>query len=272
MVYNRPRLSPSELALLSELDRRQRTRITTGEAKDLIGGAAAKVVASMARKGVLDRVGRGVYVIRPLRAVGRPWSVSAYTTVAQALSGKQYYIGGLAALTVHRLTDQMHASVVDVFLAERRTPQIIANARVRFHSVPDAELEVGLASVIVEQVPVWMSDPERTLVDALNYPYAFGGVAQGVRAVDHALSKVKLDQLVTYALRLSGMSSLQRLGVLMERHGAPAQQLARIEDQVRNTKNVPAMVPGPRRGPVNSRWHISENDLTNTSDGSPTRT
>jgi predicted transcriptional regulator of viral defense system len=238
----------------------------------LIGGAATKVVASMARKGVLDRVGRGVYVIRPLRAVGRPWSVSAYTTVAQALSGKRYYIGGLAALTVHRLTSQMHESLVDVFLAERRTPQTIANARVRFHSVPAAGLEVGLAPVVVEQVPVWMSDPERTLVDALNYPYAFGGVAQGVRAVDHALRKVNLDQFVTYALRLSRMSSLQRLGVLMERHDAPAQQLARIEDRVRNTKNVPAMVPGPRRGPVNSRWHISENDLTNTSHGSPTRT
>ena len=238
----------------------------------MIGSAAAKVVASMARKGVLDRVGRGVYVIRPLRAVGRPWSVSAYTTVALALSDTRYYIGGLAALTVHRLTDQMHASVVDVFLAERRAPQVMANARVRFHSVPAAELVVGLSSVIVEQVPVWMSDPERTLVDALNYPYAFGGVAQGVRAVDHALSKVSLDRLVTYALKLSGMSSLQRLGVLMERHGAPGQQLARIEDEVRNTKNVPAMVPGPRRGPVNPRWHISENDLVDTGHGSPTVT
>jgi len=98
----------------------------------MVGTAAAKVVASMARKGVLDRVGRGIYVIRPLRAVGRQWSVSAYTAVEHALSGKRHYIGGLAALTVHRLTAQMHASVVDVFLAGRRTPQIIANARIRF--------------------------------------------------------------------------------------------------------------------------------------------
>lgn len=272
MTYKTPRLSSSEVTLLSELDRRHQTRITTGEAKDIVGTAAAKVVAGMARKGVIDRVGRGIYVIRPLRAVGRPWSVSAYAAVEQALSGKRHYIGGLAALTVHRLTAQMHASVVDVFLAGRMTPQIIANARIRFHSVPASELEIGLASVIVEQVPVWMSDPERTLVDALNYPYAFGGVAQGVRAVDNALRKVNLDQLVAYAVKLSGMSSLQRLGVLMERHGAPAHHLARIEAEVRDTKNVPAMIPGPRRGPVNPRWHISENDLSETSDGSPALT
>ena len=272
MTYNIPRLSPSELALLSDLDRRHQTRITTGEAKDVVGSAAAKVVASMARKGILDRVVRGTYVMRPLRALGRPWSLSAYTAVEQALGGKQHYIGGLAALTVHRLTSQIHASVVDVFLVGRRTPTIIANARIRFHSVSAAELEIGLAPVIVEQVPVWMSDPERTLVDALNYPYAFGGVAQGVRAVDHALNKVNLNQLVTYALKLSGMSGLQRLGVLMERHDAPAQHLGRIEASLRNSKNVPAMIPGPRRGRVNPRWHVSENDLSETSGGSPALT
>ena len=261
MSYSAPRLSPSELVVLSELDRRKQTRITIAEAKQLIGPAAAKVVGNMARKGLLDRVGRGIYLVRPLRALGRPWSVSAYTAVEQALSGKPHYIGGLAALAFHRLTAQMHSSAVDVFLAEQRKPRTIANARIHFHIVPIANLEIGLTSVVVEQMPVWMSDPERTLVDALNYPHAFGGAAQGVRAVDQALGKVNLDQLVTYALRLSEMSSLQRLGVLMERHRVPAEHMARIEERVRTTKNVPAMIPGPRRGRINPRWHVSENDL-----------
>jgi predicted transcriptional regulator of viral defense system len=259
--YNAPRLSPSELALLAELDRRKQTRITIGEAKEVLGSAAANVVSRMARKGALHRVARGIYIVRPLRAIGRPWSVSAYTAVEQALNGKRHYIGGLAALAFHRLTTQMHASAVDVFLAERKAPQVVANARIRFHNVPATELETGLASVNVELMPVWMSDPERTLVDALNYPYAFGGIAQGVHAVDNALGKVNLELLVTYALRLSGTSSLQRLAVLMERHGSPAEQMIRIENEVRNTKNLPAMIPGPRRGPVNPRWRISENDL-----------
>jgi predicted transcriptional regulator of viral defense system len=272
MTYKAPRLSSTELALLSELDRRQQTRITTNEAKDIVGATGTKVVADLARKGALDRVGHGVYVVRPLRAVGRRWSVSAFTAVAQALSEKRYYIGGPAALTLHRLTEQMHISVVDVFLGERRLPQILANARVRFHNLPVAQLEDGLAPVLIEQVPVSVSDPERTLVDALNHPSAFGGVAQGVRAVERALPKVNLDRVVTYALKLSGSSSLQRLGVLMERQRAPESLLARLEGGIRNTRNLPAMIPGPRKGPFNPRWHISENDKTVSASGSSSPT
>jgi predicted transcriptional regulator of viral defense system len=269
MAYILPGLSPTELALLSELDRRNQTRITTAEAKKIVGKSAPKVVASMVHKGALDRVGRGVYVVRPLRAVGRPWSVSAFSSIAQALSGKNYYVGGLAALTLHRLTTQQHASTIDVFLAGRMAPQVLANAKVRFHNVPTSKLETGIESVSIEQVPVSVSNPERTLVDALNYPSAFGGIAQGVRAVESGLPKVDPDRLVTYALKLLAMSSLQRLGVLMDRQGAPESQLARLEGEVRNTKNVPALIPGPRRGRLNPRWHISENDRTETSSGSP---
>lgn len=237
-----------------------------------MGKAAPKVVASMVHKGALDRVGRGVYVVRPLRAIGRLWSVSAFAAIAQALRGKKYYVGGLAALTLHRLTNQLHASTIDVFLAGRMAPQLLANAKVRFHRVAASELETGVDSMSIEQVPVSVSDPERTLIDALNYPSAFGGIAQGVRAVESGLPKVDPDRLVTYALKLSAMSSLQRLGVLMDRQGAPESLLARLEGEVRNTKNVPALVPGPRRGPLNPRWHISENDKAQTASGSPAST
>jgi predicted transcriptional regulator of viral defense system len=215
----------------------------------------------MSRKGLLDRVRRGIYTVRPLRAAGRPWSISALTTVEQALHDQPHYIGGLAALTIHRLTEQLHASVIDVFITQRRAQHTLPNAKVRFHRVRAEEIAVGLAPVMIEHVSVKMSDPEKTLVDALNHPSAFSGIAQGIRAVDHALGKVDLEKLVTYALRLSPTSSLQRLGVLLERHHAPAEELNRIATRVRQTRNLPAMIPGPRKGPFNPRWRITENDL-----------
>jgi predicted transcriptional regulator of viral defense system len=256
-------LTDSELTLLAHLDRKREKRITAAEANLIIGPDATRKLAAMANKGVLDRVGRGVYVPRPLRAMGRPWSISALVAVEQLLQQTPHYIGGLAALTIHRLTEQLYASTVDVFLSGRRYPRTLANAKVRFHSVDRNELAIGVVLVSVEEVDVRISDREKTVLDCLNHPTAFGGLARGVYTADLVLDKVKIGKLVNYALDLSPMSSLQRLGVLMERHGVSARQVQRIASRVRTTKNLPAMIPGRRTGRFNAKWRIFENDLTN---------
>jgi len=153
-------------------------------------------------------------------------------------------------------------------VTSRKAPQVLANAKIRFHHVPAHAIQVGQTAFVVEGIPIHISDPERTLIDALNYPTAFGGVAQGVNAVNEGLDRVKLDRLVNYALQLGSMSSLQRLAVLMERHDAPSRQLRRLAARIEDTDNVPAMIPGRRRGRLNSRWHISENDLNGGAGGS----
>jgi|SRR5579859_835016 len=253
-------LTSTELALLSALDRQRTTRVTVAQAKDVVGPGAAKLLASLARKHVLDRIGRGVYVVRPLRAIGRPWSISALAAVELALRDEPHYVGGLAALTIHRLSDQLNASLIDVFVVRRRRKQTVANANVRFHSIRGSEIGVGVSVVVIERVNVRVSTPEKTVLDALNHSSAFGGKAQGLRIADRAIDKVDLAMLVTYALELSPTSTLQRLGVLLQRRDADDQQQARLAVAIRETKNLPAMLPGPRRGRFNARWRIFEND------------
>jgi len=215
----------------------------------------------MARKGVLDRVTQGVYIIRPLRALGQPWGLSSFIAVEQALGETPHYIGALAALTMHRLTDQSFSSVVDVYLAKRLRSRKMGNAMVRFHAVPDVRLQVGSSRLELEERPVWVSDPEKTLLDALDYPAPYGSLEGAVRTVDHAIAKVDAATLVRYGLELSSVSTLQRLGVLLERHGAQADTLKPLERRLRKTRNEPSMVSGPRVGRLNQRWRIVENDL-----------
>jgi hypothetical protein len=57
------------------------------------------------------------------------------------------------------------------------------------------------------------------------------------------------------------MSTVQRLGVLLERHGVPDSELNQLAQRSANTSNVPSMVSGSRRGRYNSRWHVIENDI-----------
>ena len=230
---------------------------------------ALKVVSSLAKKGVLDRVGHGVYLVRPLRAIGRPWAISAFVAVEQSLLGTPHYIGGLGALGIHRLSEQIYSSVVDVFSPTYKPPQILASAKIRFHRMPENEIPIGKMTVLVEHLPIHVSDPERTLVDALNHPQAFGGVGEGVRAVDRGVDRVSLSKLVRYAIELSDTAPLQRLAVPIDRHGASEHLLARLAAKIGHPTAVPAMVPGPRRGPINVRWRISENDLHERGSGSP---
>lgn len=268
MSYYNPGLTSRELALLAVLDRQRSNRVTVAQANALVGANAGVLLASLARKRVLDRVGRGIYLTRPLRAIGRPWSISAIAAVELALSDQPHYIGGLAALTIHRLTEQLNSSVVDVFISGRRRARSLANANVRFHSTPASEIAIGSSIVMIERVAVHVSDPERTILDALNHPSAFGGSVLGLRVVDRAIDRIDLPKLVTYALQLSPTSTLQRLGVLLQRRDADDDQQDRIWVAIQGTRNLPAMIPGPRRGRFNSRWRIFENDESEN-DGRP---
>jgi len=227
----------------------------------MLGPSGRRVVSGMARKGVLDRVRRGVYVTRPIHAFARPWSLSAVASVEQALADEPHYLGGLVAFSLHRLTEQTYSSAIDVYVVGRRRPAVISNARVRFHQVPESAMGVGIAKLSVEQVAVRMSDPERTLLDALDRPAAMGGLTQAVRMFAGGLEGVDVPRLIVYALELSPPSTLQRVGVLLERRGVPEQYLRTLADRVRGTSNKPAMVPGPRRGHLHARWRIIENDV-----------
>jgi predicted transcriptional regulator of viral defense system len=170
-------------------------------------------------------------------------------------------MGGLIALTLHRLTDQQHASLIDAFVLRRRKQRIIANATVRFHASKANRIVVGTTHVQVENVAVSVSDPEKTLLDALDYAEPFGGLREGVRLVSRSLDRIEPAVLIDYALKLSPMSTLQRLGVLLERTAVMQTQLDVLAARIRGTSNKPTMVPGPRTGTLNPTWHVIENDL-----------
>ena len=264
-----PSLTPRETAVLAWADRARRTRLTVRDMAEAVGPSAApKTASSLARKGVLDRVGRGVYVVRPLRAVAAPWSLSALAAVAALLDGQRYYVGGPAALALHRLTTQSYGSVVDVFVTGHRRPRELGGARIVFHEAPPALIGFGLTTVPIEGVPLSVSDPERTLLDLLEHPRMLG-IPETLAAVAAAAARVDLARLLGYATRWPNLSTCQRLGVLLERAGTPPDALRPLADRVRSA-GVAAMVrAAPRRGPTHRVWRIVENDAGATCRGTP---
>lgn len=254
-------LSRREVRLLAEWERERRRIVTLADLRGLVGDAASDVAWRLVRKKALERVGSGRYLVRPLRTLTRPTAPSAAVLAAALLQGEPYYLGGLWALTFHRLTEQQYASALDAFVARRHGSRRLGGARVAFHRVSPERLAQGSIAADIEGVPVRVSGPERTLLDLLDVPALAGGVGEALRYVQQALPRVSVDALVEHASQGSRTSTCQRLGLLLERAGARPRQLAPLRRRTRSTKSMLSMNPAaPRRGPFNRRWLVVEND------------
>ena len=73
--------------------------------------------------------------MRPLRTLSRPTAASAPVQAAVLLQGEPYYLGGLCALMLHRLTEQQYVSVLDAFVARRHRSRRLGAAKLVFHRV-----------------------------------------------------------------------------------------------------------------------------------------
>jgi predicted transcriptional regulator of viral defense system len=224
--------------------------------------AAYEAVRSLVAKGVLVRLGRGVYRVHPVRSFGRRHSISAPVAAAHVLGARPYYLGGWWAWSVHGLTEQTHASRIDAFVIRWQPARRIENARLLFHMVPRGKLDYGIADISIEGTKVRVSDLERTLLDALDYPLLLGSVSAALRNVSDALPRADVRRLVSYAARGSRTSACQRLAVLLERRGASARALAPLLSRTRETASVLSLWPDQaRHGHVHPKWRVVQNDL-----------
>lgn len=266
MVYTAtaPALSSRETSVLQWADKGGRARVTTRDIQSLFGERAGiRIVASLARKGVLDRVGRGVYSVRPLGAMASPPVLSVLARVAHLLSDEPYYVGGPTALTLHRggVGPEGLPACVDVYSMRHRRARDLSGVRVVFRRSAIAGFNFGVMEVEVDGVMLVVSDAERTVLDLLEWPERPLGMSLAVKALHDALPRLRTRRLIQYALRWPTVSTLQRLGLLLERAGADAQALAPLAARVAESSGVPSLLPGARRiGGVHPVWRLVVND------------
>jgi predicted transcriptional regulator of viral defense system len=260
--YSGSTLSNRESTLLASFERDERTAVQLSELIVRLGKPAAyEVVRSLTRKGVLQRVGRGRYLVRPFRSIGRAWTVSAPVAATLLLEGEPHYLGGRWAWWFHRLTQQVHGSRVDAFVTRWRPERKLANARVLFHRTQRPKLGVGVEIATIEGVPVRVSDMERTLLDVLDHPGLLGTLSDALERFEEVLARADIKRLVSHAGLVSRPSTCQRLGILLERRGASRARLAPLAHRIEETRSVLSLWPDRRReGPVHPRWRVVEND------------
>src|SRR5436309_761939 len=93
-------LSARERGLLAHWERGRATRVLRAELAESFGpGGASDITKRLVRKGVLKRVGRGVFLVVPMRAQAVPSTRSAAYSLGALLADEPYYLGGLWALS-----------------------------------------------------------------------------------------------------------------------------------------------------------------------------
>src|SRR5262249_52858457 len=149
--------------------------------REAVGARAApEVVRGLTEKRVLERVGRGIYVMHPFRLLATPNAFSSAFLVANLLADQRYYLGGFWALSLHGLSQQVHGSRLDVFVPRALASRTLGNARILFHRLPNNAFEYGLADVPIEGTRARVSDPPRSLLDVLDHSQAVGGIRRGL--------------------------------------------------------------------------------------------
>ncbi|HTT45989.1 MAG TPA: type IV toxin-antitoxin system AbiEi family antitoxin [Thermoplasmata archaeon] len=257
-------LSKTQAKVILSLEAENQDLVTLAELQKRAGVSAVfarKLSHDLVRRGWLQRVRRGVYLLNPSRHGPDALPDTDPLRVGRRLV-EPYYFGYATAAELHGLFPQ--ASRVYYIVTPQRYTSA-GGATSQFHVVRTARSRFfGTLTLVRRGEPLVVSDPERTLVDCLDRPEFSGGLA-GVAQM-FALAKPRLNwrRFGGYLDRFGHRSLDLRAGYLMERvrpslRPPPPWVRARLP-----RPGDPFVLLGPpsihgRRGPRDHRWHIVRN-------------
>ncbi len=204
------------LKLLDEFLSDGVTQFTAAEAAvrlDRSAAATGNLLGRLVRDGLLDRVRRGHYAIRQLGTLGTTAAAeSVLLSVAAGFSDVRHRVAYRTALDQLDLLAHPSRSI-QLALAKPTRSETLSGRRLTVVQEPATALEVGA----VKQDGVFMSDLERSLLDAAARPELVGGIAVLAEALGAASSKgVDAEKLTNYARVLSWGPALRRIGSLVD--------------------------------------------------------
>lgn len=224
-----------------------------------------KVLSRLARKGLIARVRRGLYLVPARLPVGGRWSpgeILVLTTLIEDRSGA-YQISGPNAFQRYGWTEQIPNRVY-AYNNRISGDRQIGPVALTLIKVSDDRLggtEVvrtpdGLDAVYATRV--------RALVDAVydwsrfdTLPRAYEWIAREVSRDDSLAADI-----VQATIRFGNQGTLRRIGATLERLAAPEPLLRRLERALRPSPSFIPMLPTaakrgkPEQGKTSRRWGV----------------
>lgn len=276
-VHNIPMGLPSARSNLARLARAAAGGvISLGAAATALGvrpSVAVVRLRPLIKHGWVERLRRGLYLIRPLAVAPDQPAVPEDPWVLAREVFTPCYIGGWTATEHWGLTEQLFQSTfVVTSAAVRSTEANIGGHRFRLFRIPRTRASDGVLTVWRGAERVGVSGLERTVIDALRNPEIVGGgrhLVQIMRAYGDDKAH-DFGRLVAVARAVASGAAWKRLGFLAEQlwpDGAAVAQTARR----RVTHGYVRLDPGTKhRGKLVKRWglwiNIAAAELSSQSD------
>ena len=243
--------------------------LDTDVVTDLVGVSrqhAVNLLASMARKGALQRVGRGRYAVVPSDVLyGRKsYVVDPHLILDELMQANGaeglYYVAYQSAAAIHGAAHQLPFALL-VAVPRQRRPIELGRARIQFVQLK-AEKLFGFQQIRYHDAPLNVSDREKTILDCLERFDLCGGVAEVARTISTLVEEIDPGTLLDYLPRMDNQALAQRLGLILDRLSTVQEIGAGLLDGIARMTGeyiYPLDPHEPESGVLDSRWRIREN-------------
>jgi predicted transcriptional regulator of viral defense system len=256
-------LGPKEAEFLSRLAGEGQTVFTAEEARGYWGNGAYanNVLGRLESKGWLRRLERGTYLIVPLEAgPTREWTESALVIASHLIQPAA--IAYWSALHYWNMTELIpHTVFVQSTRRKHRSRKDVLGIPFRFVKVVKSKF-FGVVRRSVAGQPIFVTDREKTLLDAADRPELTGGIAQLAQGLRTSWSEVNWQQVDEYLARCGVGSLTKRLGYLVETLNLPIPQYQERLETWRQSlsSGISLLEPGhDTGGPIVTRWRLRVN-------------
>jgi predicted transcriptional regulator of viral defense system len=215
-VYNNHIMSTNAgLNLVDTLAAEGRTSMSAFEVRERLGlsaQSASNLLARLSRDGLIERVRRGEYLLRPLGelCVSATASDRLAQAIAIAVGGASHRICYRTALHEHGLLSRPGRRV-QVAVARRLYVDQLGDRSLESIIERPAFIHVGAE----QHQQAWISTIERALLESAETPRRVGGISTVAEAL--AVATLAPDRLVELGERLAFAPGLRRL-VSLDRH------------------------------------------------------
>lgn len=264
MKYNAPlKTVGNQMArLLAALYDRSQSTFTIADVEEITGlrpSLASSLVRKAAKRGVVSRLKRGLFIIVPPELGSTAeYSGNPYLVARRLAGDAPCFISHASAMEIHRLVTQPQLAVFAS--STKRIPnRTIQGTEFHFVLIKRNHFFGTTKHWVTKQEWVEISDLERTILDGLRQPEYCGGVTEVAKGLWMRHKDIQVSGLVDYALRLGVGAVIRRLGYLLELYAlAPANELARLQKTLTPTY-VPLDPMLPKEGSHVARWRLRVN-------------
>lgn len=233
--------------------------ITTSEVSDILKVnkiRARRLLQSWKKNDWLFRIRRDLYQPLSLEADSKQVVVDDPWIVADKLFSP-CYIGGWTAIQYWNLTEQIFKTII-VVTSHRFSKNDFVVGGIQFRlKITSQKVFFGLKTVWRNNFKMKISDPSKTLIDALNDPLFCGGMRLVVDFFKQYLkSEYKsLNLLIEYAEKMKNHTIFKRLGFLMNSL-QPNETNFILECKNRISKGRSQFDPSVKGTIFNSKWSL----------------